>query len=642
MPKKPSSAKTSKTRQLASPEPAQLKAVERLIESGDYPRAAERARALTRRFPNHSGGWRLLIDALRQGQTLAAAALAALHWAEQRPGSLAAQETLFELAVELDCRFLADRVAERVRALGGATPGFPLSAHMLDELTLQPDDSHASPDIMARLDLGRLYMEAREFATALHQFDGIEIVPARNNRALALFHLDRTEESLAAFLDAWQYDAENLFALGWAVKLRLYLGDDAGARGLTVPLVRTPARRGEDAIGQLSALLLLREDQAAWECFERIRHSDWVDLENGQRSVMWRHLGACAASRLGRVREARSLWAEVRRLDPKSVLAPGNPSALERDPQGGLYPEIFDIGQCFPIGWLAALRAGGADRLEAGLDACAVADGYLEAIYLTGDAAVRQVSTMLLRRRLQVPATVRGERQAADIVRDLIALPIGTPDERMGLAHALGAAGALPADGIVAIWDGSELRQVRPFSTEIYREPDPMDLPKDLQRLLEEATPLLRAGDLPAAESRLLKILARFPHYRRALANLASVRAQQGRDDECRALLRQAIEANPDYVFGRCYLANLLIEEGKLDDALPLLEGLAERPRMHIQDVFMLYGTLAMYDRANGDVEAANRKIEVLAGLVEDANEERLLEQAKRRLDRVAPPETQG
>ncbi len=164
----------------------------------------------------------------------------------------------------------------------------------------QPDGSRATREEQERFDIGKLHLEAHDFAGAVRALDGVAITPARNNRALALFHLGRIEEALTGFLDAWQQDAGNLFALGWALRLRLYLGDETGARGLAVPLAQAQARRAEDAYGQISALLLIQENQAAWDAFERSGKTDWVADETGFLGAERLQLGACAASRLGR------------------------------------------------------------------------------------------------------------------------------------------------------------------------------------------------------------------------------------------------------------------------------------------------------------------------------------------------------
>ncbi len=153
----------TKSHKVPSPEPAQLKAVERLIEGRDYPKAIERARSLVERFPDYGGARRLLVDALALGQGHSAAALAAYQWAERRPNSLPAQEALLRLVVEGGHLFLADRVAARVRDLGAVTPAFPLSAANRDELLRQPDGSRASQADMERFDVGKLHLDGQDF-----------------------------------------------------------------------------------------------------------------------------------------------------------------------------------------------------------------------------------------------------------------------------------------------------------------------------------------------------------------------------------------------------------------------------------------------------------------------------------------------
>jgi len=74
VPKKPSKTQPAKTPQ---PEPAQVKAVERLLRDGEYQRAIERARVMVQRFPDHGGANHLLLQALERGESRGAAALAA-------------------------------------------------------------------------------------------------------------------------------------------------------------------------------------------------------------------------------------------------------------------------------------------------------------------------------------------------------------------------------------------------------------------------------------------------------------------------------------------------------------------------------------------------------------------------------------
>jgi len=79
----------------------------------------------------------------------------------------------------------------------------------------------------------------------------------------------------------------------------------------------------------------------------------------------------------------------------------------------------------------------------------------------------------------------------------------------------------------------------------------------------------------------------------------------------------------------------LSIEDGHLDEAHQLLDGLTQRPRLHIQEAFSLYGALAMLNRARGQHETADALIANLEEFVEDEGDARRLAQAKRRVEHV-------
>ena len=635
MPKQPS--KTSQT-QGQQPEPAQIKAVERLIGTRDFPRASERARALVERFPNHSAANRLLVDAFFQAGNGPAAALAAYQWAQRRPNSLTAQRALFQLALEGEHLVLAYRTALRLGELDPNAAGHPLSAEGLEEMLLQPDGSQAIQEDLEWFDIGKLHLNAHDFAGAARVLDGVPITPARNNRALALFHLGRIDEALSGFLGAWEQDPGNLFALGFALQLRLYRGDETGARGLAVPLAQTTARRTEDAEGQLAALLLIQDAQAAWEAFARTEQAPWVKDGTDTLAGLRLHLGAAAASRLGYGDRARTLWKQALKRHPGLTTARDNLAALQRDGVSPAYPALFDLTQLLPINALAAVRAADPASVEHRIDQWRISDAYLEAIYLTGDPMARSFSAHLLRHRLDHAGPQVSEpnpRRAATILRDLAQLPIGTTQERLGFLVALQKRRLLKSDETPKLWNGQELREMRMFATEIDRNPEPSDLPADLQALLEHSLRSFRAGRLEVTETGLNAILARVPDHQTALGNLAGLRARQGRDQECRDLLRRFIAVHPDYLFARVNLAGLLIEDGELDAAKALLEGLAQRPQLHIQEVFALYGVLAMLSRAQGKDQDAADLIASLEGLVEDADDARLLVNAKARVARA-------
>ncbi len=621
------------------PDPAQIRALERLLDTRDYPKAIERARALVERFPGHGGAARLLVDALALGQGQGPAALAAYQWAQRRPNSLPAQETLLRLAIQGGYFFLADQVAARVRDLGGLTPGFPLDDRAPADLLLQPDGSLGTAQDQARFDIGKLHLDAGDFSGAVRALEGVPITPARNNRGLGLFHLGRAEAALDAFLDAWQADPGNLFGLSWALQLRLWRGDHDGAQGLAIPLAQTPARRLEDAQAQILGLLLLREDQAAWDAFEQSRWADWAGQATGHIKALWLHLGACAASRLGLGGEAGPLWRKALAQHAGLGAAAANLARLKAGGAPPVWPEMFDLGQVLPVGWIRALREGGYAGVDERFDELTASDAYLELIYLGGDAAVREFAGFVLKRRLvhrPAAAGVVGPRDPAAILRHLACLPLGSPNDRLGFLKALREQGLIAPGEAADFWGRDGLDQVVVVNTEIYRGPEPSDLPADLHALLSESIEQQRQGNLAEAEAALASILVRIPGQRIALGNLAGIRAAQGRMGEAKDMLLRLVALHPDYLFARCNLASILVRDRALDEAKDQLAGLMERPRLHISEVFVLYGTTAMLYQAQGDKDAANNLIAQLEGMVENEGEALLLASAKAKVARVS------
>ena len=187
------------------------------------------------------------------------------------------------------------------------------------------------------------------------------------------------------------------------------------------------------------------------------------------------------------------------------------------------------------------------------------------------------------------------------------------------------------------IWGDDGLTEVRLLSTIVDREPASSGLPKDLDALLSQSIELMQEDRVDEAEPLLKRVLERVPGHPIATSNLAALRQMQGRRKEVRPLLRQVAAEHPEYLYGRCNLARLLILEGELDEAQNLLHGLAERERMHVNDIFILYGTLAMLHMAKGDDTTAQRFLASLEPLVESEDDERRFAQARELVSRAMP-----
>lgn len=615
--------------QAAQPTAAQLKSIDRLLETGRYEQAIERLPKLIERFPEHGGLRLALIEALEATNDGRTAAAFVLDWASARPRSLRAQETLLIYAARFGYLALTERTARLVRELGGEVPAFiPSPEAIVETFPPLPDGRRAGLADIVRFDIGSLYLHAQRFEDAIHWFEDLEIQAARNNHALVLYHQECIDEALEAFIANWQRDPDNLFALASAARLRLYRGDEVGALGLCTPLAAATARRDEEALNQIMTLLLLGQDEAAWNAFERVRRTDWFDESrtHGQAAQIL-HFGACAAARLKRLDEARRLWREAGAANQE--LTKENLDRLDQEPDGYAFPMLFDIYLALPVVYVNRLRAqartyGAGDRIVE----THASNRYLDALYRTGNAYVRNLAKLLLQDRVE-----QGDKEAADAIKALVRLPIGTIDDRINLLTLLRQCNQLAADEPVMVWEQGECREIKLVSTEIYREAAPTNLPSELDDDYIESIGRHRRGDYAGAERLTRAMLERAPDHPMLLSNLAATCLLQGRREEGRTLLKRAIEKNPDYLFARCNLANLHISAGELEEAERLLTGLPSRPRLHIQEVFAIYGGLARLKHAQGDTESAQKFIRSLEALVEDEDDERRLIQIKQAIE---------
>lgn len=603
------------------PEPAQLKAIERLLEERKHAQALERLRSLLDRFPDNGGLYRLLVDALQQEEGLGPAALAARDWVERRPNSLPAHEAFLGLLSQLGLPLLAERSAERIRDMGGQTPGLPLTPEDLKQYLTEPDGASIRRESMERTEIGLLHLQGGDTAGALPLLEKGDTSVARVTSALALFQLGRIEDALLRFDALRDAEPDNLQAAGWAMRLRLYKGDVAGARDMTDVLAKSQARRMEDAVVQIESLLLLQRDSEAMDRFDAAaKDSDRTDPETlGQL----RHLGACAAARTGDGARAETLWREAITLDKESILARENLEQIAKEGQAPRFPAVHSERESFPDAWLSQLRGAGANDSAPFRD-LDVSNAYLDAVYRGGTHSQRMIVLAALEERVAT-----GDAQAAETFKGFARLDIGDPGERFEMLYLLQDLDMIGPREAVEVWDGEQMREVKLVGTRIVRKPKPHGLPRDQEALFEVALLHHSRGQLLEARTALEGILVLSPDHPVILRNLASILAAEDRADEARQLWQRILDQDADDLFARTSLAVEWIMAGDLERADDLLEGLAERDELHIQEAFSLFGTMAMLHSARGENDAANQMYGHLEALVEDDDDRRWLEEAK-------------
>lgn len=602
------------------------------MRNRQYPEAETRTRSLLERFPQHGGLYRLLIDILEHSNDRYAAGVVAWQWTQNRPRSAPALGALLDNAAKLGLIHLALRMVDRLRVIDSEMPTLrrPDPAE-LEEIRTMPDGRIATEDEMVALDLGRLFMGARDFEKAIAILKDVDTVSARNNLGAALFHVGRIQDALNAFAANWQVDADNLFALGWLIRLRCYLGDEDGAQGLLTPLAATTARRTDDALMQLDGLLFMGDDAAAQAAFERARKQPWFGDGDADATARLLHFAACASARQGDLRQARQWWQDALATNGTVRVAQDNLQAMSGWNDNPAYPAIFDISNSFPVSWLEKLQLGTQslteEELEKRLSEITARPAYIERIHRTGDVAMRGLALLLLR-----ALATRGDKDAPARLKTLLTLPIGADEERMNTLKFLQQHQFITKNETVDLWLKGRLQPIQLTAYEIHRELEPPELPPHLHALLEESIDKSMEGDITGAQACLHRILEQVPNDRTALGNLGQLLIHQGEREAGEATLRRVVDLYPEYLHPRCNLAKVLIQNNRLDEAQELIGNLHKRERFHIEDYFLLIGTSATLTAARGDVAAAHEMVDKLEPMVETEDDAARLDDIRKRL----------
>jgi hypothetical protein len=524
-----------------APPSDQVAAVRKLVQALDLPRARQRLAALRAAYPAFKPLYGLAWEIEDAGGYPMAACAAAWAWHQASPGSRAALEALVENARGAMLVGLAVRAQHRLRQLDEG-PGVPEPVEHIDaplgRLTLAEAEG---------LDLGRMFLANDDPAAARTALEGIDHPSARNNLALAGFFEGRVAHAAELAEANWRADTANLFALEQLVRWRCWTAGLADCRDYADVLRQTRARRPEEALARCLALQLLGDEQAM-----RQAHTE----ESG--AAYWQ----------GATDQQLDLFDLL--IDPRA-----DEESLGED--ATWFPRRWRKQLGAAAGPLRRGEAGAQARWDAQLDACDAHADYLLRAVQWGPVTVRRVAREVLLRRAGL-----GDAPALAALLGSLTSARGADHERNALMASLTERGLCDAGQPVEVFLRGELRRVKPIGQRIHAEPTPSPFSAPVQALVERMHAAIGRNDMDQALRLAEKVRALEPEQPAAWANLAALQEGTGVPiEQIAASFRRAHELAPDYIFARCGLSRTLAQQGRLDEAAELLQGLDGRAEWH-------------------------------------------------------------
>ncbi|MBI4754187.1 MAG: hypothetical protein HY778_01910 [Betaproteobacteria bacterium] len=579
----------------AKPQTAQMEAVRRASRAGRHDEARARGRALRAAFPAFRPLHHLAWEVEREAANPMAATSRAWDWVQAVAASVPALEALRDSALAAGRAALGAWAINRLRAMDGRPPlELPPLHNPLGDLTLAQG---------VDMDLAQVFLNDQRYDEAIALMRHLDHPSARNNMGLAQFARGDVAAARETLEEAWQAWPGNLFALDRLMRLRLWVGGHDAAAPLAGPLAGAVPLRGEDAVAQLSGLIVLGQAQQAdraWAGHGAARF--WKDSDKALRAL-FDYLGAVAAMALEHWDDARERSRAAMEAKPDFAAAAEARLAarLHRVP-GAVDVEVGDFGSWLPVSLLHEIRRSGkdSDALVRLLGRCDATADYLGAAAQYGGAAVRAVAVAILQQR-----AADGDEVALAEIKALLGRPCGPDRDRSQLHHWLASRGFLARGDRVEMLVGGRLRSIMPLSVTITAEPQESDLSEADQDLLEEAVEMASLGASARALELAQQLHARLPDYPTAIGNLAAIKeGLHHPDEEVEALYRRALGIDADYVFARAGLVRVLARRGELDAARELLLPVHEREEYHFTEWRAVLMARREMARATGDRSA--------------------------------------
>lgn len=478
---------------------------------------------------------------------------------------------------------------EEIRALLSATRQF--LGEQVPEILVDPEGTaEERAEVFVRHDRVRFYLESGQLEEAIRVGEQLmkqapQLLAVHNNVSMAHFNRGNTERAVEVAEGVLEAAPDNFNALANLVRYKFLTGMFEEAEAYAERLMQVEDDNPDLEAKRAEALAYLGDDEGVRNAYRRAKR------RGGTISALFLHLAAAAHYRLGNEKKAWKLWEEAVEKYPSMEMAQ---NALA-DRYGVV--EEREVPWYWPIPyWIPAILN---NELEPLLGPRAkrindrrfqqklkqIRDKYPYLVKLMphilerGDQGAREVMFLL--------AQTWESPDVAEVLFEFARGRYGSDLFRLEIMTYLSKhyPELMPPDGMVKIWTRGEQHEVRLMNYEIYSEPEvPEDRSQDLIEKDVKAMDFLMEGRAEEAEALLKEMIEADPDFPSAYNQLVVAYDMQGRREDVRRLGKEILQRFPDYFFGRANMARLLASEGDIDEAKALLDPLVDRKRLHVTE----------------------------------------------------------
>jgi len=569
---------TPKRKTQIKPQPAQVAAIEHLIDAGNYAAAQQRLHALHQTYPDFTPLLRLAWDIEDQMDQHMSATARAYDWHQAAPNSEMALQALLQSARSQGLLALAWYAQERLDTL----EGIPAQRH---SSALDGPFGTVTRQMMVTGDLAQMHTADNNPKATIALLKDTTHPAGRNNLASAWFMAGEVQKAHDIAYATWQDFPDNLYALGLVVRWRCWLQGFERCHGFVAPLLATRPLRAEDAIARIETLRFLDQEALAQQAWQDVQRADfWKDADDSQIA------------------------------------------AFESLKPAGASLQTF-AGNWLGLGWLNDFRAQAllmkesaqafSPLLQQKLLGFGAHTDYLCRAMALGDELTKQLALSILKQRSLLPdASAQTAQAAKAALLGLLKKPTGTDEERMELLRwLLDNKLASPSEPMV-VWLRGKLESVQ--SSKIALTEEPLEALYAVQEdpRYREFLDLCHQKRFQQAHDAALQLCHEFPDDPPAWTNLATVKdALRHPQAELNQLYAHAFAIDPSYFFACTGYAICLARQGKTDEANALLKPLTLRTEFHVSQYRSLLNAQVVVAQAMGLTDNAKSIQHLLDGM---------------------------